>query len=111
MTHDRSGDQIRVGHVLQHALATGGRSAAACAAAGGGGGGGGAGPPPPPRAGAAGGGAGEGAARDETTPLTALACHTLLRRAAIDVGADPEVHQLVQGGAAVGEILVEDSRV
>uniref|UniRef100_UPI002455D5FA aldehyde dehydrogenase family protein n=1 Tax=Nocardia neocaledoniensis TaxID=236511 RepID=UPI002455D5FA len=47
----------------------------------------------------------------ETTPLTALACHTLLRRAAIDVGADPEVHQLVQGGAAVGEILVEDSRV
>ncbi|UGT53675.1 aldehyde dehydrogenase family protein [Nocardia asteroides] len=47
----------------------------------------------------------------ETTPLTALACHTLLRRAAVDVGADPEVHQLVQGGVAVGETLVEDSRV
>ncbi|MFI5501870.1 aldehyde dehydrogenase family protein [Nocardia asteroides] len=47
----------------------------------------------------------------ETTPLTALACHTLLRRAAADVGADPEVHQLIQGGAAVGEALVEDPRV
>ncbi|MEV6361521.1 L-piperidine-6-carboxylate dehydrogenase [Nocardia asteroides] len=47
----------------------------------------------------------------ETTPLTALACHTLLRRAAAEVGADPEVHQLIQGGAAVGETLVEDPRV
>ncbi|MGS2808894.1 L-piperidine-6-carboxylate dehydrogenase [Nocardia sp. MW-W600-9] len=47
----------------------------------------------------------------ETTPLTALACHTLLRRAAVDVGADPEVHQLIQGDAAVGEALVDDPRV
>ncbi|MEU5408373.1 L-piperidine-6-carboxylate dehydrogenase [Nocardia asteroides] len=47
----------------------------------------------------------------ETTPLTALACHTLLRRAAVEVGADPEVHQLIQGGATVGETLVEDPRV
>ncbi|MGV9753051.1 L-piperidine-6-carboxylate dehydrogenase [Nocardia farcinica] len=47
----------------------------------------------------------------ETTPLTALACHTLLRRAAADVGADPEVHQLIQGDAAVGAVLVDDERV
>ncbi|MFF2088398.1 aldehyde dehydrogenase family protein [Nocardia sp. NPDC058176] len=47
----------------------------------------------------------------ETTPLTALACHTLLRRAAVDVGANPEVHQLVQGDAAVGHALVDDPRV
>ncbi|MFI6869982.1 aldehyde dehydrogenase family protein [Nocardia sp. NPDC050406] len=47
----------------------------------------------------------------ETTPLTALACHTLLRRAAADVGADPEVHQLIQGRAEVGERLVDDPRV
>ncbi|MEV0433600.1 aldehyde dehydrogenase family protein [Nocardia sp. NPDC050413] len=47
----------------------------------------------------------------ETTPLTALACHTLLRRAALEVGADPQVHQLVQGDATVGEALVDDPRV
>ncbi|MGX1774926.1 L-piperidine-6-carboxylate dehydrogenase [Nocardia brasiliensis] len=47
----------------------------------------------------------------ETTPLTALACHTLLRRAAAEVGADPEVHQLVQGAAEVGARLVDDERV
>lgn len=47
----------------------------------------------------------------ETTPLTALACHALLRRAARDVGADPEVHQLIQGDATVGERLVDDPRV
>ncbi|MEU1210687.1 aldehyde dehydrogenase family protein [Nocardia sp. NPDC005825] len=47
----------------------------------------------------------------ETTPLTALACHALLRRAAVDVGADPEVHQLIQGPATVGEQLVDDPRV
>ncbi|MEU8897062.1 aldehyde dehydrogenase family protein [Nocardia sp. NPDC048505] len=47
----------------------------------------------------------------ETTPLTALACHTLLRRAAADVGADPEVHQLIQGDAAVGARMVENERV
>ncbi|MFI9506563.1 aldehyde dehydrogenase family protein [Nocardia sp. NPDC052566] len=47
----------------------------------------------------------------ETTPLTALACHTLLRRAAADVGADPQVHQLIQGTAEVGARLVDDERV
>ncbi|MEU6580965.1 aldehyde dehydrogenase family protein [Nocardia sp. NPDC046763] len=47
----------------------------------------------------------------EATPLTALACHTLLRRAAREVGADPEVHQLIQGPAAIGEQLVDDPRV
>ena len=47
----------------------------------------------------------------ETTPLTALACHTLLRRACTDTGLDPEVHQLIQGDASVGEILVDDPRV
>ncbi|WP_068061110.1 L-piperidine-6-carboxylate dehydrogenase [Nocardia xishanensis] len=47
----------------------------------------------------------------ETTPLTALACHTLLRRAAADVGADPQVHQLIQGGSEAGARLVDDERV
>ncbi|MFE9786210.1 aldehyde dehydrogenase family protein [Nocardia salmonicida] len=47
----------------------------------------------------------------ETTPLTALACHTLLRRAAVEVGADPEVHQLIHGDATVGSALVDDPRV
>nr|WP_227834083.1 aldehyde dehydrogenase family protein [Nocardia macrotermitis] len=47
----------------------------------------------------------------ETTPLTALAGHALLRRAAVEVGADPEIHQLVQGAADVGERLVDDERV
>ncbi|MET7772325.1 aldehyde dehydrogenase family protein [Nocardia sp. NPDC005366] len=47
----------------------------------------------------------------ETTPLTALACHTLVRRAAVDVGVDPEVHQLIQGGSEIGARLVDDERV
>nr|WP_216900263.1 aldehyde dehydrogenase family protein [Nocardia alni] len=47
----------------------------------------------------------------ETTPLTALACHGLLRRAAAEVGADPDIHQLVQGDAEVGSRLVDDERV
>ncbi|WP_067860547.1 L-piperidine-6-carboxylate dehydrogenase [Nocardia shimofusensis] len=47
----------------------------------------------------------------ETTPLTALACHTLVRRAAVEVGADPEVHQLIRGDAGIGERLVDDERV
>ncbi|RJO72398.1 aldehyde dehydrogenase family protein [Nocardia panacis] len=47
----------------------------------------------------------------DTTPLTALACHALLRRAAVEVGADPEVHQLIQGGSEVGARLVDDERV
>ena len=47
----------------------------------------------------------------ETTPLTALAGHALVRRAAADVGADPEIHQLIQGAADVGERLVDDERI
>ncbi|RMI31729.1 L-piperidine-6-carboxylate dehydrogenase [Nocardia stercoris] len=47
----------------------------------------------------------------ETTPLTALACHTLLRRAAVETGFDPGIHQLVQGGADVGRQLVDDHRI
>ncbi|WP_150245515.1 L-piperidine-6-carboxylate dehydrogenase [Nocardiopsis quinghaiensis] len=47
----------------------------------------------------------------ELTPLTALACHGLLMRAADDVGAPPDVHQVVLGGREVGEALVEDHRV
>ncbi|MBL1074975.1 aldehyde dehydrogenase family protein [Nocardia sp. 2] len=47
----------------------------------------------------------------EATPLTAHACHSLLRRAARDVGLDPEVHQLIQGDAEVGSRLVDDPRV
>ncbi|NKY29348.1 L-piperidine-6-carboxylate dehydrogenase [Nocardia gamkensis] len=47
----------------------------------------------------------------ETTPLTALACHALLRRATGEVGADPEIHQLIQGGSEAGSRLVDDGRV
>lgn len=47
----------------------------------------------------------------EATPLTAVACAALLERACLDVGADPAIHQLVQGPATVGEQLVSDSRV
>ncbi|MCX5044496.1 aldehyde dehydrogenase family protein [Aldersonia sp. NBC_00410] len=47
----------------------------------------------------------------EATPLTAHACAALLRQACLDTGADPDVHQLVQGGGAVGERLVDDARV
>ncbi|MFC9997950.1 aldehyde dehydrogenase family protein [Nocardia sp. NPDC127526] len=47
----------------------------------------------------------------DATPLTALACHSLLQRAAVDVGADPHVHQLIQGGAEIGSALVDDPRV
>jgi aldehyde dehydrogenase (NAD+) len=47
----------------------------------------------------------------ELTPLTALACQTLIERAAGDVGAPREVSRLVQGGREVGERLVDDPRV
>ncbi|MRH88848.1 aldehyde dehydrogenase family protein [Nocardia sp. SYP-A9097] len=47
----------------------------------------------------------------EMTPLTALACHSLIQRAAIEVGANPEVHQLIQGTGEVGAQLVDDPRV
>ncbi|WP_159943450.1 MULTISPECIES: aldehyde dehydrogenase family protein [unclassified Nocardiopsis] len=47
----------------------------------------------------------------EQTPLTALACHGLLMRAAADTGAPEGVHRVVLGGREVGEALVDDVRV
>ncbi|GAA4955339.1 aldehyde dehydrogenase family protein [Streptomonospora halophila] len=47
----------------------------------------------------------------ELAPLTALACHGLLMRAAADVGAPQEVHRVVLGGREAGERLVDDERV
>ncbi|HEX4558293.1 MAG TPA: aldehyde dehydrogenase family protein [Mycobacterium sp.] len=47
----------------------------------------------------------------ELTPLTALACQTLIERAATDVGAPLHIARLVQGGGEVGERLVDDPRV
>jgi aldehyde dehydrogenase (NAD+) len=47
----------------------------------------------------------------ELTPLTAIAAHALLLRAADEVDAPREVHQLVLADRAVGEKLVDDDRV
>ncbi|MET9087479.1 aldehyde dehydrogenase family protein [Streptomyces sp. NPDC004237] len=47
----------------------------------------------------------------ELTPLTALACHHLLVRAAEDTGAPGDVHRLLLGGRDIGERLVDDPRV
>ncbi|OYD69128.1 L-piperidine-6-carboxylate dehydrogenase [Rhodococcus sp. OK302] len=47
----------------------------------------------------------------ETTPLTALACHALLRRALAECGAPADIHQLVIGGRGVGERLVDNAQV
>ena len=47
----------------------------------------------------------------DRTPLTAWACHALLRRAARSAGADPRIHQLVLGTGAAGAQLVDDERV
>ncbi|MEM6108930.1 aldehyde dehydrogenase family protein [Mycobacterium sp. 050272] len=47
----------------------------------------------------------------ELTPLTALAAHALIGRAAADVGAPPAVSQLVLGERDLGERLVDDPRV
>ncbi|MFD4182457.1 aldehyde dehydrogenase family protein, partial [Rhodococcus sp. NPDC058514] len=47
----------------------------------------------------------------ELTPLTAIACDALLRRAAEEVGAPTGVHRLVLGAGPVGEQLVDDPRV
>jgi aldehyde dehydrogenase (NAD+) len=47
----------------------------------------------------------------ETTPLTALACHTLIRRALADCDAPHDVHQLVIGGRDVGAALVDNPQV
>nr|WP_232079047.1 aldehyde dehydrogenase family protein [Mycobacterium florentinum] len=47
----------------------------------------------------------------ELTPLTALAAHALIRRAAADVGAPPAVSELVLGDRDLGERLVDDPRI
>ncbi len=47
----------------------------------------------------------------ETTPLTALACDALLRRAASDVDAPDDLHHVLIGDATTGEALVDDPRV
>nr|WP_209305754.1 aldehyde dehydrogenase family protein [Mycobacterium sp. PS03-16] len=47
----------------------------------------------------------------ELTPLTAIACQTLLERAADDVGAPRAVGRLILGGREAGERLVDDRRV
>ncbi|MFD7229911.1 aldehyde dehydrogenase family protein [Streptomyces sp. NPDC059881] len=47
----------------------------------------------------------------ELTPLTAVACAALLRRAAEDTGAPDGVHRLLLGGRERGERLVDDPRV
>ncbi|EFV12671.1 aldehyde dehydrogenase family protein [Segniliparus rugosus] len=47
----------------------------------------------------------------ELTPLTAVACHGLLRKALADTGHDPEAHQLILGKREAGEALVDDPRV
>jgi aldehyde dehydrogenase (NAD+) len=47
----------------------------------------------------------------ELTPLTALACHALISRAAADVGAPPALSGLVLGDRDLGELLVDDPRV
>lgn len=48
----------------------------------------------------------------EKTPLTALACHNLLERAMERFGEVPEcLHQLVVGGPAIGETLVDSPDV
>ncbi|MGW5075693.1 L-piperidine-6-carboxylate dehydrogenase [Rhodococcus sp. NPDC004095] len=47
----------------------------------------------------------------ELTPLTALACDALVRRAAADTGAPDGVHRVLLGTGPVGERLVDDPRV
>lgn len=47
----------------------------------------------------------------ELTPLTALACDALLRRAAAESGAPDGLHTVLLGSAQVGGQLVDDPRV
>lgn len=47
----------------------------------------------------------------ERTPVTALACHGLLLRAARAAGADERIHRLILGTADAGAQLVDDERV
>ena len=43
----------------------------------------------------------------EQAPLTALACHALLEKAAADVGAPAHLDQVLLGGRQLGEVLVD----
>jgi aldehyde dehydrogenase (NAD+) len=47
----------------------------------------------------------------DQAPLTALACEQLLAMAASDVGAPAHLNQVLLGGRALGEVLVEDPGV
>ncbi|EME14759.1 L-piperidine-6-carboxylate dehydrogenase [Rhodococcus triatomae] len=47
----------------------------------------------------------------ELTPLTALACDALVRRAAAETGAPDGLHSVLIGSGPVGEQLVDDPRV
>ncbi|HTZ42475.1 MAG TPA: aldehyde dehydrogenase family protein [Jatrophihabitans sp.] len=47
----------------------------------------------------------------DKTPLTALACQALYEEAARRVGAPAHLNQVILGGAATGEALVDDPRV
>jgi aldehyde dehydrogenase (NAD+) len=47
----------------------------------------------------------------DKTPLTAVACDALLRRAAADVGAPADLNQVVQGGSDVGAALASHEGV
>ena len=47
----------------------------------------------------------------ELTPLCALGCDALLRRAMAEVGAPEGLHAVVMGDRAIGEALVDDPRV
>ena len=47
----------------------------------------------------------------EATPLTALATDALLARAVQEVGAPADLHHVLPGDRAVGQALVEDTRV
>ncbi|HEY5874327.1 MAG TPA: aldehyde dehydrogenase family protein, partial [Ilumatobacteraceae bacterium] len=43
----------------------------------------------------------------DQTPLTALACQALVEQAADDVGAPPNLNQVILGGRGLGEVLVD----
>ncbi|AEF40469.1 L-piperidine-6-carboxylate dehydrogenase [Hoyosella subflava] len=46
----------------------------------------------------------------EQTPLTALACDSLLKKAFAETRTDPRLHSVLPGGRAVGEALIDDTR-
>lgn len=46
----------------------------------------------------------------EQTPLTALACDSLLKQAFAETRTDPRLHTTLPGGREVGEVLTDDPR-